>query len=160
MKLKSIAKKILVASFISLTLSGCTPSISSETCTVYGANQACRTVKGVITNCRLVKVEGCDPVAGTVTGGLAGAIAGSAIGAGRGSVLAAIGGGLIGAGVGGAMERTLSRQWGMEYVIRTNYGDYLTIVQAPRPAFQRGQHVLVVLGPRARVIADQDYCIG
>ncbi len=157
MKIKSISKTLLAAAVVTFTLTGCMPSISADTYGPYGANQVNPAVKGVVDSMRVVRMEGTSGV-GLLAGGAAGAIGGSAIGAGRGSVLAAIGGGLIGAGLGHAAEKRLTCQQGMEYVIRTCNGQYLSIVQGMSPVFYRGQHVMVIYGEKSRVVADPAYC--
>lgn len=149
-------KYILVASIVTFTLTGCAPSISSDTYGTYSANQVNRTVKGVVDNTRVVRVQGTSTI-GTLVGGAAGALAGSTIGGGRGQILGAIGGGLIGAGVGNVAEKQITQQQGMEYVIKTQDGGYISVVQGLTPTFQKGQHVMVIFGDKARVVADPDY---
>lgn len=160
MRIKFINKTLLAASVVALTLTGCMPSLSPDTYNAYGANQVNPAVKGVVTSVRVVKMEGTNSGVGTLGGGAAGAIAGSTIGAGRGSILAAVGGGLLGAGLGYAAEKRLTCQQGLEYVIRTCGGQYLTIVQGCNPTFQKGQHVMVLYGEKSRVVPDPDYCAG
>lgn len=156
MKIISISKTLLTATIIALTLTGCAPSMSPDVYNPYTTGQVSQTVKGVVDSARVVKVAGTSTV-GTFAGGALGAIAGSAIGGGRASLLTAIGGGLVGAGVGNLAERRFTEKYAIEYVVRTRDGSLLSVVQGPSPAFQRGQHVLVIFGPQARVIANPDY---
>jgi len=156
MTIKSISKIILAASLVALTVTGCAPSISPNNYGTYSAGQVNNVVKGVVTSARIVNVAGSSTI-GTIAGGAIGAIAGSAIGGGRGSILTAIGGGLVGAGLGNAAESRLTARQGIEYVIKTCNGCYVSVVQGPCPSFQRGQHVMVIYGDQARVVADPDY---
>lgn len=157
MTIKSISKSLLAASLVALTLTGCAPNLSPDVYSPYATQQAAPTLKGIVDSARVVKVAGCNTGVGTLGGGALGALAGSQIGAGRGSIVAAIGGGLLGAGLGYCAEKRLGEQWGMEYVICTKNNGYITIVQGTCPTFQRGQHVLVICGPQARVVADPAY---
>lgn len=155
MKIKSISKTFLAATFVALTVTGCAPSMSPDTYNPYTTGVACQTVKGVVDSARVVRVQGTSTV-GTIAGGVAGAVAGSAIGGGNMSIITAVAGGLVGAGVGNVTERHLTEKYAMEYVIKTCNG-LVSIVQGPCPTLQKGQHVLVIYGPQARVIADPDY---
>jgi outer membrane lipoprotein SlyB len=51
-------------------------------------------------------------------------------------------------------EDAMTRQTGIEYVVQTENGALLTIVQGPQPAFSITQTVLVIYGNQARVVAD------
>jgi outer membrane lipoprotein SlyB len=160
--MKCTIKHIIAASFIALAITGCAPSISPDTYTTSSAGQVNRVVKGVIDSSRVVELSGDTyteggGMVGTLAGGALGAVAGSTIGQGTGSVLAAIGGGLVGAGVGNMAEKKLTQQQGMEYVVKTKNGAYISVVQGLKPTFQKGQHVMIIYGNRARVVADPDY---
>ncbi len=80
---------------------------------------------------RIIDVGGGESSgAGALAGGVAGATTGGiAIGSGNGSVLAAVIGGLIGAGAGYLAEDSIKRREGVEYVIRTDDGRIVTLVQ-------------------------------
>ena len=71
------------------------------------------------------------PVAGA-------AISGVTIGSGNGSFLATVLGGLIGAGAGYLAEDSLKSREGVEYVIRTDDGRIVTLVQNR----ERGEELL------------------
>jgi outer membrane lipoprotein SlyB len=151
-------KMLFVTVLIGATVAGCAPSISPDVygpCTTCGVSQ---TIPGVIYSARPVKVQGTPGVAGAIAGGVVGAIAGSAIGGGRGCLLGAVGGTVAGAGLGGLVEQRLTRQWGMEYVVQTESGSLMTVVQGcSQYQFQCGQHVLVIMGPQPKVIPDPNY---
>jgi outer membrane lipoprotein SlyB len=51
-------------------------------------------------------------------------------------------------------EDAMTRQTGIEYVVQTENGALLTIVQGPQPAFSITQKMLVIYGNQARVVAD------
>lgn len=143
------------------TLAGCAPSLSPDLYATGNAGQVQRVVSGVIVSSRIVKVAdtGTGVGVGAVTGGALGALAGSQIGQGRGSLAAGIGGALLGGIAGNQVQKGLTSQTGIEYVVRLHNKSLISVVQGPTPTFNRGQHVLVQygVGGRSRVIADPDY---
>jgi outer membrane lipoprotein SlyB len=153
----------LLATLGLLTLVGCAPSLSPDVYTTSNAGQIHRVVKGVVISTRVVSVSdsGTGMGVGAVTGGALGAIAGSQIGQGTGSLAAGIGGALLGGIAGNHTQKGLTRQTGVEYVIRLHNKSLISVVQGPTPTFNRGQHVLVQYGAegRSRVIADPDALI-
>lgn len=59
-----------------------------------------------------------------------GATAGSALGGGvRSNIVGAVGGAVIGGIAGAAIESSATKQTGMEYVVETENGNLMTIVQ-------------------------------
>lgn len=148
-------------SILSLSLlAGCASSLSPDVYTTSGAGQVQHVAKGVVTSTRVVKVTGNGELGvGGIAGGALGAIAGSEIGGGRGSLASGIGGALLGGLAGNQIQKGLSTQTGVEYVVRLRNNSLISVVQGPTPTFNRGQHVLVQYGAggRPRIIADPDY---
>lgn len=148
-------------SLLSFILGGCASSLSPDVYSTDNAGQVHRVVKGVVVNSRLVNVADSrgNLGVGALTGGALGAIAGSQIGQGSGSWAAGIGGALVGGLTGNEVQRGLSRQTAVEYVVRLCNKSLISVVQGPRPLFNRGQHVLVEYGAggRARIIPDPSY---
>lgn len=144
-----------------MTLTGCTPSLSPNIYDTANAGQIQHVAQGVVVSSRIVRVSdsGTNVGVGTVAGGALGAIAASQIGQGNGSLAAGIGGALLGGIAGGHAQQGLTRQNGIEYVIRLHNKSLISIVQGLRPSFNRGQHVLVQYGKggRSRVTADPAY---
>lgn len=141
-------------------LVGCASSLSPDVYTISGAGQVRHVVKGVVTSSRVVKVTGNGELGvGGITGGALGAIAGSEIGGGKGSLASGIGGALLGGFAGNQIQKGLSTQTGVEYVVKLRDNSLISVVQAPTPTFNRGQHVLVQYGAgdRPRIVADPDY---
>lgn len=160
--MKLFTKTLLAVSLAAMTLTGCAPSLSPDTYTTSGVGQVNRVVPGVIVSSRPVKVSddfnsGDGGLTGTLVGAGAGAVAGSAIGSGRGSILTGIGGGLAGALIGNQVQKGLTSQTGIEYVIKAKDGSMFSVVQGSNPVYMRGTHVLVEYGKRARVIPDPSY---
>lgn len=162
MKVKLFGRTFLAATLIGLCVAACAPSLSTYTYSAVGASAPSDVVKGTIDGMRPVVVsgDGLTPgggMVGTIIGGAAGAIAGSAIGQGTGNLIATLAGGVIGAGIGNVAEHQVTQQPATEYIIRTNYGSYVSVVQAPTPPLYRGQHVLIIYSDRPRVVPDPDY---
>ena len=79
------------------------------------------------------------------------AIAGATIG----SVFPVVGT-LIGGVAGALTEEALTKQTGMEYVVKTGNGSLISVVQSDDVPFEIKQHVIVVYGTRSRIIDDPD----
>ena len=92
---------------------------------------------------------------GTTAGAAAGSVAGSAIGgAARENIIGAIGGAVVGGIIGSMAEEGATQQQGMEYVVETENGSLITVVQGTDPCLNIGDKVIVIYGQRSRVIAD------
>jgi len=148
-------KALLVLGSVVLVLSGCATNISPQTYSVGSVGQVNRTVSGVVISVREVDVAGATGVGGGA-GSAAGAVVGSAAGGNnsRGNIVGAIGGAIIGGLAGSAIEANSTKQKGMEYVVETENGNLMTIVQGIEPVFYERQKVLVLYGSPSRLIAD------
>lgn len=136
-------------------LAGCAENISPDTYSTSGAGKTGKVVPGVVVSARAVSVSGTNKTGRTV-GAAAGAAAGSAIGGGtRSHILGAIGGALIGGIAGGVAEEGITAQDGMEYIVETENGELITLMQGPDPAFKKGDRILILHGSKARIIADE-----
>jgi outer membrane lipoprotein SlyB len=61
---------------------------------------------------------------------------------------------VIGSLAGAAIEANSTKQKGIEYVVETENGNMMTLVQGVDPFFGPGQKVLVLYGSPSRLIAD------
>lgn len=138
-----------------LALFGCTPNISPKTYSVGSVGQINRTVAATVISAREVDVAGTAGLGGNA-GAATGAVIGSAAGGGdaRTNIVGAIGGAVIGGLAGASIESNATKQKGMEYVVETENGNLMTIVQGIYPMFSEGQKVLVLYGSPSRLIAD------
>lgn len=149
-------KSVLITLFalFAFLLTSCTQNISPNNYNASYVGEANRVVKGTIVHVRSVQVSGNTGV-GTVAGGVAGGAAGSLIGGStQANIIGAVGGALAGGLLGNYAEQQINRQQAIEYVIKTRKGNLISVVQGPQSNLYVGQHVLVILGARARVIPD------
>ena len=145
----------IVLALLIVALTGCASNISPQTYSVGSVGQVNRTVSATVISAREVNVSGTSAL-----GGNAGAAAGAVIGSGaggnnsRGNIVGAIGGAVVGGITGAAIESNATKQKGMEYVVETENGNLMTMVQGIDPIFHLGQKVLVLYGSPSRLIAD------
>lgn len=136
-------------------MAGCASNISPQSYSVGSVGQVNRTVAATVISVRSVNIAGTTGVGGA-TGTASGVIIGSAAsgGNGRGSALGAIAGAVAGGLIGAAIESNATQQSGNEYVLETENGNLMTIVQGLEPMFLVGQKVLILYGSPARIIND------
>ena len=133
----------------------CAQNISPQTYSVGSVGQVNRTVSGVVISAREVDVAGTSGL-GSTAGATTGAVVGSAAGGSnsRGNIVGAIGGAIVGGIAGAAVESNATKQKGMEYVVQTENGNLMTIVQGLEPIFTVKQKVLILYGTPSRIIGD------
>lgn len=149
---------LLSALLTTVLVAGCAQNISPNNYNVQNVGAVSRVLSGVIVAARPVKVSGNTTGAGGLAGAVAGGAAGSAIGSGaRAGIIGAVGGALAGGLLGNAIEKKVSDQGGIEYVVKTSKGRMLSIVQGAQARLFVGEHVLVILGDPARIIPDHSY---
>ena len=136
-------------------LIGCVAAPSPQTYSVGSVGQINRTVAATVVNAREVGVAGTTSVGGGV-GTAVGAVVGSVAGGknARGNIVGAIGGALVGGLAGASIEANATTQRAVEYVVETENGNLMTLVQGGDPVFFAGQKVLVLYGSPSRLIAD------
>jgi outer membrane lipoprotein SlyB len=147
-------RRLALAALIAATAltAGCQRNISANSYAAGSVGQVNRTVRGTIISARPVEIGGTQSGLGAGAGAAAGGLVGSQMGRGSGNALATLGG-VIAGGVAGAMiEESNTRQTGMEYVVETENGALLTVVQGSDTILQVGQKALVMYGNRARVV--------
>ena len=105
-----------------------------------------------VVSVRQVNVSSSDSSTGSVIGAIGGGVAGSTIGHGRGSVLGALGGAALGALAGDFAEGELSKQTGVEYIVKLDNGTMRTITQGTDVYMQPGQKCYLLYGNQSRII--------
>ena len=148
-------KMLAVLGVATIALVGCASNISPKTYSVGSVGQVNRTVSATVISVREVDVAGTTGGGGTA-GTAAGAVLGSSAGGNdsRSNIVGAIGGAVVGGLAGAAIEANATKQKGMEYVVETENGNLMTIVQGADTVFAEGQKVLVLYGSPSRLIAD------
>ncbi|MCC6720083.1 MAG: glycine zipper 2TM domain-containing protein [Acetobacteraceae bacterium] len=107
---------------------------------------------GVIVSMRPVTIQGGRSGVGTLGGAAAGGVAGSFIGGDpRSNVLGAIGGAIIGGLAGSAVEGSASTGQAMEFIIREDSGQTISVVQTNEEGFQPNERVVLTRGARTRI---------
>ncbi|NYZ15303.1 hypothetical protein HL658_22415 [Azospirillum sp. RWY-5-1] len=133
----------------------CAPNISPDSYAVGSVGQVNRTVRGVIISARPVAIGGTQSGLGAGAGAVAGGAAGSMIGGNvQTNIIGAVGGAVVGGIAGAMIEESATRQTGIEYVVQTENGALLTVVQGSTPALSVKDRVLVIYGSRSRVVPD------
>lgn len=133
---------------------GCAREISSNVYSADHVGEASKTFSGVVISARQITVQEKERLEenglGIVGGGLAGAYAGSHVGKGEGNMLATVGGAIAGATAGAFAEKALKTQQAMEYIVKLDNGEAMTVVQGMQPSFGTGQNVYVMIGQSGR----------
>lgn len=143
-----------LAILILFILASCKSNFSGDVYDVGSVGTVGRAVKGVIISVREVKIQGTTGV-GAGAGAAAGAVGGAAAFGSddpASAIVGAIGGAVLGGITGNALENESSKQRGYEYVVETENGSLLTLVQGLNEKLKVGQEVIVQYGPRSRVI--------
>jgi outer membrane lipoprotein SlyB len=175
--------KIVSVLSILLVVSACAKNLDPNFYSQKDSGKVSETYQGIVLSSRPVVVGGADEplgnTTGLVVGGLAGGIAGNQFGSGGGNLAATVGGALVVAAVGSLIEGELSKQPGIEYVIKIwdNNNVYsvdetvednkgkttkrkkdvrrdnervLTLVQGPQSKMEVGQKVFVIVSANGR----------
>ena len=137
---------------LALGVSACAPANTNTTYTSADIGRTAQIAYGVIVSMRAVEVQGRQSGVGTLGGAAAGATAGSFIGGGsRANILGAIGGAIIGGVVGTAVEQGVSTGSAVEFIIREDNGQTISLVQTNEEQFRPGERVVLTRGARTRI---------
>jgi outer membrane lipoprotein SlyB len=137
-----------------LALAGCQPNASPDTYQIGGIGQVNRVVRGKVVSVRQIEIAGTHGV-GVLAGAGAGAAGGAFIGNNaKTNIIGAIGGAVVGGLIGAAVEESATKQKGWEYIVETENGALITIVQGGDTPLAAGQRVFVEYGAQSRVIPD------
>ena len=142
----------LLAAASALALTGCAAPLSSTRYSASQVGSVNRAVEGTIVSVRAVTVDRSTGIGGAAGAGI-GAAGGASLGSNAaGSVAGAIAGAVVGGIAGAALEHSAAKTPAYEYVVRTNNGALITLVQG-EPALASGARVIVIYGSPARMIA-------
>lgn len=136
-----------------LALGACAgPRNTNTTYTPADIGRSAQVSYGVIVSMRPVTIQGHGGGVGTLGGAAAGGVAGSFIGGDpRTNILGAIGGAIVGGLAGTAMERSATTGEAMEFIIREDSGQTVSVVQSNEERFQPGERVVLTRGARTRI---------
>lgn len=153
----------IISCCIALSLSACAPHLGGNDYEASAVGEISSTLQGTIIATRVVKLRrdnAHQPGVGTAAGAVTGAIAGSTIGGGHKMPLVSGAlGGLLGGAAGHAIENKLTEQNGIEYHIKLNTGEIITLTQGLEPKLSVGQKILVIKSNRnrSRIVPDPTY---
>lgn len=147
-------KILTLLSIVIIILVGCAAKVSPEAYSIRSVGQVNRSVAATVVSAREVSVAGTTGL-GVNLGAGVGAVLGSTAGNNsRAKIVGAIGGAVVGGLAGATLEASGTKQNGTEYVVETENGNLITIVQGTEAVFSEKQKVLVLYGPPSRLIAD------
>jgi outer membrane lipoprotein SlyB len=118
------------------------------------ADQVNRSISARVKSVRDVQVAGTTGVGGAA-GAATGAVLGSTDGnSSFGHLVGAIGGAIIGGIAGADIQENVTKKTLLEYVVETENGNLMMIVQSNETIYAVGQKVLVIEGAPPRLTAD------
>lgn len=120
---------VFLMAAVTLYMTGCASSRSSEVYSRDQARQAHTVENGTVESVKEVLIEGTKTPVGGVAGGVAGGALGSTIGRGTGRTLATVAGALAGAAAGAAAEEGITSKKGLEIVVKKDNGETIVVVQ-------------------------------
>lgn len=145
------AKHVIAAVMVAgVAVTGCARQIGGDDFTSQEVGAATPVVRGVVESVRVVEVRDGERPSENASGGLvgaaAGAAAGSAVGQGLGQAVAIGAGAVIGALLGSASQSELSRQQAYEYIVTTEGGRTVAIIQDDETPILPGAAVFIRFG--------------
>jgi outer membrane lipoprotein SlyB len=144
-KQKSIALLICTGLTGVSLLSACAPNISSSTYTAGEVGVTSKAESGIIVSTRPVTIDN-QTAAGGAVGTAAGAVTGVAL-AGHNDtarILAGLGGAVVGGLAGNAVDKSIHKAQGTEYIVKLKSGRMISITQTNDTVFSVNQHVIVI----------------
>lgn len=149
--------KKFFALFMVVALTACGANLDLDRYETSGAGNVNTVSEGVIISARPVTIATENGDVGQLAGGIIGGVAGGQIGdSALTQTIGAVGGAVLGGYLGGKAQEGLSRQAGLEYIVKLDSGKTITLTQGDDVKFSVGQSVYVLdadYGERARIIA-------
>ncbi|MDR3031257.1 MAG: glycine zipper 2TM domain-containing protein [Holosporales bacterium] len=136
---------------VSVIIVGCSNDFSGDKYTSANAGETQKTVRGTVLSLRKVEInpDGVGSLgAGALLGGVGGGLLGSAFGKGGGKILTTAAGAISGAVAGNAIQNRA--QEGIEYTVKLESGEVITLAQGLTPMISVGQQVFVVNSEKGR----------
>lgn len=158
--MKTVFRPLLPAAAFAalLGVSACAPTNTNSTYSSTAIGRPAAIGHGTIISMRPVVVKNPNTGLGATTGAVAGGAIGSTIGGDwRANVLGAVGGALIGGVVGNAVENQVGTGQAVEFIIREDNGQTISVVQTNEDNFQPGERVTLIFGERTRIARSSGY---
>lgn len=134
-----------------LGVAACGPRNTNTTYTTADIGRTAEVSYGVIVSMRPVAIQG-RYGAGALGGAVAGGAAGSYIGGDpRANILGALGGAIVGGLVGAGVEQSATSGQAVEFIIREDSGQTISVVQTNEENFQPNERVVLTRGGRTRI---------
>jgi outer membrane lipoprotein SlyB len=138
---------VILAGLLAVSLlSGCASGLGSGDYEREQARGVQEVQMGVVESVREVRLEGTKSGVGTMAGAVTGGVAGSTIGHGKGSVVGSVLGAVAGGVAGTAIEKSATREKGVEITVKLDGGRLIAITQAADEQFRVGDRVRVLSG--------------
>jgi outer membrane lipoprotein SlyB len=144
-----------LAILLPILLGGCQSELGSDYYRASSVGSVNRAVRGRVVSIRPVRVSdesGVGTSAGAATGAIAGANASDNV---AGAAVLAIAGAVAGGVAGAVAEKSVTKQEAFEYVVESENGALLTLVQGGNERFSKGEPVIVLYGSPSRIIRAQ-----
>ncbi len=142
----------VIALSMVIGLAACAPANTNSTYSTADIGRTANISYGVIVSMRTVQVQNQGTGVGTLGGAAAGAAAGSFIGGDpRSNIIGAIGGAIVGGIAGTAIEKGVSGGTAVEFIIREDSGQTISVVQTNEDQFRPGERVVLTRGARTRI---------
>ncbi len=136
---------------VPLALAACGPRNTNTTYTAADVGRTAEVSYGVIVSMRPVAIQGQYGV-GALGGAVAGGTLGSYVGGDpRANILGALGGAIVGGIVGAGVEKSATSGQAMEFIIREDTGQTISVVQTNEENFQPNERVVLTRGARTRI---------
>jgi outer membrane lipoprotein SlyB len=136
-----------------LAVASCAPTNTNTTYSGADIGRTATVSYGVIVSMRPVTVKGESTGVGALGGAAVGGVAGSFIGRNdvRGNILGAVGGAIVGGLAGSAIESQVSTGSAIEFIIREDNGQTISVVQTNEDQFRPGDRIVLTRGARTRI---------
>lgn len=147
------APPFLLAAAVLCGLAACAPVNTNSTYSAYEMGRTANLSYGVIVSMRDVAVRGPQTGIGTMGGVAVGATTGSLLGRGdpAAGIVGIIAGAIIGGIAGNAIETSANSGYAVEFIIREDTGQTISVVQTNEEGFRPGERVVLSRGARTRL---------
>lgn len=137
----------LVILVCAISVSACQTTSGPYQVSRHQMGRANEVLYGTVVDAHTVQVRNEEAGLGAVAGAVVGGAFGSTVGGGTPENLAVgIAGAIAGGVLGHALERGLTDDHATEYVVQTDHGETLTLIQGNDVLFAPGQRVMMVYG--------------